>query len=302
MNALSLLNPTSRKRQIFCLGAKATLFSPESSPIRSDKVDTPTQKAIRMLFPSFPDHFYFSPVRQSRTRQDKYGNFFRLTNVALFFFFLLGGPASGRAACGEDASALAQELVAEEQALRVTIQFVRSSKEKMQTLNAALQDLLAQPPPDSDQSLARQLASLRRTEVEPKRQTLENLRAQHEESRRQWERGHQQLNPQLAEAQTAFQAKTLSRDDFCRVRETYQTALRLYLQGMQSYRRGMDFYARALNTYADQFLSPYLKGFTEPQQWVDLITQLRQGNFLHDILVPMTTNAIRGVPPDAPPE
>jgi hypothetical protein len=172
----------------------------------------------------------------------------------------------------------------------------------MQMLDAELQDLLAQPPPGYDQSLARQLASLRRTEVEPKRQTLENLRAQHEESRRQWERGHQQLNPQLAEAKTAFQAKTLSRDDFCHVRETYQTALRLYLQGMQSYRKGMDLYARALNVYADQFLSPYLKGFTDPQQWVDLIAQLQQGNFLHDILVPMTTNAIRGVPPDAPPQ
>jgi hypothetical protein len=235
-------------------------------------------------------------------RRGKYENFFRLTNVGLFVFLLLGIPASGRAACGENASALAQALVAEEQALGVTVQSVRSSKEKMQMLDAALQDLLAQPPPDSDRSLARQVASLRRTEVEPKRQTLENLRAQHEESRRQWERGHQKLNPQMAEAQTAFQAKTLSRDDFCRVRETYQTALRLYLQGMQSYRRGMDLYAQALNTYTDQFLSPYLKGFTEPQQWVALITQLRQGKFLQDILVPMTTNAIRGVPPDAPTE
>jgi chromosome segregation ATPase len=207
-----------------------------------------------------------------------------------------------RSACGEDASALTQELVLEEQAVRTTVEMVRSSKEHLQTRGAELQDLLSQPPPNYDQVLARQLATLRRTEVEPKRQMLENLRAQHEESRRQWERGHQQLRPQLAEAQTAFQAKTLSRDDFCRVRENYQNAIRLYLQGIQTYRKGMELYARALDTYTDQFLLPYCKGFTEPRYWVDLIAQLKQGNFLHDILVPMTTNAIRGAPPDAAPE
>lgn len=220
----------------------------------------------------------------------------------LFILFLCDHQTLSRAACGEEASALAQELVAEEQALRTTIQLVRSSKEHMQLREAELRDLLAQPPADYDQSLARQLAALRQTEIEPKRQTLENLRSQHEESRRQWERGHRQLRPQLAEAQTAFQAKTLSRDDFCRVRETYQSALRLYLQGMQSYRKGMDLYARALNIYTDQFLLPYSKGFTEPKQWVDLIAQLRKGNFLHDVLVPMMTSAIRSVPPDIPPE
>lgn len=220
----------------------------------------------------------------------------------LLLFFLCDHHTLSHAECGEETSTLAQELVSEEQALRTTIQFVRSSKENMQLREAELRDLLAQPPADYDQSLARQLASLRRTEIEPKRQTLENLRSQHEESRRQWERGHRQLRPQLAEAQTAFQAKTLSRDDFCRVRETYQRALRLYLQGMQSYRKGMDLYARALNIYAEQFLLPYSKGFTEPKQWVDLIAQLRKGNFLHEVLVPMTTNAIRSVPPDIPPE
>jgi hypothetical protein len=202
-------------------------------------------------------------------------------------------------ACGETASALAQELVAEEQALRTTVQAVRASRERLQTFDAELQSLLAQPPPNYDKSLARQLAALRRTEVEPKRQTLENLRAQHEESRRQWERGHRQLGPQLAEAQSAFQAKTISREEFCRVRDMYQHALSLYLQGMQSYRQGMDLYARALTVYVDRFLTPYRNGFNESQQWKDLLVELKQGNFLHDVLVPMTANAVRGSPPDA---
>ncbi len=138
--------------------------------------------------------------------------------------------------------------------------------------------------------------------MEPKRQTLENLRSQHEEARRQWERGHHLLYPQLAEAQAAFRAKTITDEEFCRVRETYQQALRLYLQGMQNYRRGLDLYARALNIYIDRFLTPYSKGFSDPQQWKDLIAQLNRHDFLHDILIPMTANAVRSIPPDVPPE
>jgi hypothetical protein len=71
---------------------------------------------------------------------------------------------------------------------------------------------------------------------------------------------------------------------------------------MQDYRRGMDLYARALDECADRFLTPSIKGFTDPRSWEELIVQLKRGDFLHDILVPMTVNAIRSVPPDAPPE
>lgn len=216
--------------------------------------------------------------------------------------FLLSCFLSAHAACGENASALAQAIVLEEQALRLTEQTVRSSKNRLHTFDADLQALLANPPPTYDQALARQLAALRRTEVEPKRRTLENLRAQHEESRRQWERGHRQLGPQLAEAQTAYRAQTITNDEFCRVQNTYAHAIRLYIEGMQSYRRGMELYARALDECVDRFFIPSIKGFTDSRYWEGLIAELRQGDFLHDILVPMTVNAIRSVPPDAPPE
>ncbi|HXG22798.1 MAG TPA: hypothetical protein VNN62_27455 [Methylomirabilota bacterium] len=220
----------------------------------------------------------------------------------MFLLLNLVHPLVSRAACGEAISATTQELIAEEQALHTTEQTVRSSRTRLQMLEAQLQDLLAQPPANYDQTLARKLAALRRMEVEPKRRTLENLRVQHEDSRKQWERGRRLLNPQLVEAQTAFQAKTMTHEEFCRVRETYQQALRLYLQGMQSYRQGMDLYARALNECADRFFTPYINGFTEPRQWEELIAQLQRGDFLHDILIPMTANAVRSVPPDAPPE
>ncbi|MGE0683017.1 MAG: hypothetical protein AB7P69_19205 [Candidatus Binatia bacterium] len=216
--------------------------------------------------------------------------------------FLLGRCPPAHAACDDNVSALTQEIVLEEHALRMTEQAVRSSKTKLQMFDADLQALLANPPPTYDRTLARQLATLRRTEVESKRRTLENLRAQHEESRRQWERGHQRLGPQLAEARTAYRAQTITSDEFCRIQETYAHALRLYIEGMKDYRRGMELYTRALDECVDRFLSPSIKGFTDPRYWEELIVQLERGDFLHDILVPMTVNAIRSVPPDAPPE
>lgn len=220
----------------------------------------------------------------------------------LLLSMILGRFLSAHAACGESIPAMTQALVLEEQALRATEQTVHSSITKLQAFDAELQALSANPPPTYNKELARQLALLRRTEADPKRRTLENLRAQHEEARRQWERGHQRLGPQLAEARLAYRAQTITDDEFCRVQETYAHALRLYLQGMQDYRRGMDLYAHALDEYVQRFLIPYITGFTDPQDWEELITQLKQGSFLQDILVPMTVNAIRGVPPDAPPE
>jgi DNA anti-recombination protein RmuC len=166
--------------------------------------------------------------------------------LALFLVFSPFTPQA-YAACGEEISATTQELVAEEQALQTTEQHVRSSREQLRMLDTDLQGLLTNPPESFDKTLARQLAALRSREIEPKRRTLENLRTQHEEARQQWERGHRLLSPQLVEAQTAFQAKTLSREDFCRVREAYHQALRLYLAGMQNYRQGMNLYARALD-------------------------------------------------------
>lgn len=213
---------------------------------------------------------------------------------------LLALPTPSHAACGEELPAMTQELVAEEQALRTTTQAVRASQERMRAAEAQLQDLRSTPPETYDRTLARQLTALRLTEIEPKRRTLENLRAQHEESREQWERGHRLLSPQLVEAKNALQAKTITQDDFCRVRENYLQALRLYAQGMQNYRRGMELYARALDEYTDQFLTPSIRGFNEPQHWERLIAKLQQGDFLHNVLVPLTANAIRSAPPDAP--
>lgn len=235
-------------------------------------------------------------LRQSASR----GPFF-LYGV-LLLSMSLGRFPSAHAACGENVLAMTQATVSEEQALRATEQTVHSSTTKFQAFNAQLQALLADPPPTYNKDLARQLALLRRTEADPKRRTLENLRAQHEEARRQWERGHQRLGPQLAEARLAYRAQTITDDEFCRVQETYARALQLYLQGMQDYRRGMNLYARALDEYVQRFLIPYITGFTNPQDWEELIARLEQGDFLQDILVPMTVNAIRGVPPDAPPE
>src|SRR5215475_10684917 len=219
--------------------------------------------------------------------------------VPIFFLSFL---APAQSACGEATQETLRALSAAEQALRATGQAVQSSRTRMQQADAALREVLAHPPADYDQTLARQVATLRYTEVEPKRQTLEHLRGQHEEARRQWERGHQMLGPQLAEAQAAFQSQTMPQEEYCQIREAYLQALHLYLQGMQRYRTGMDLYARALAAYTDQLLIPYMQGFTDRQQWEILISQLQKRDFLHEFLLPLTANAIRIMPPDSPPE
>jgi hypothetical protein len=142
--------------------------------------------------------------------------------------------------------------------------------------------------------------ALRRTEVERKLDMLDWLRAQHEDSRRHWEHGYQLLNAQLATARAAFQAQTLSTDRYCGVQKRYQQALQLYWHGMQRYRIGMDLYAQALDAYGTRFLLLYTQGFSHQQLWEGLIWQLEQGNFLYDVLIPLTANAIRSSPPAVP--
>jgi hypothetical protein len=222
--------------------------------------------------------------------------------MLLFGVLGLGLPTLTPATCGEGLEELRRELSGEEQGLRTTEQTVRAAKADFLSRDATLREAMAHPPPGYDPALARRLVELRRTEVEPKRATLERLRAQQEEARQQWERGHQLLYSQLVEARTAFQAKTLSQAEYCRIREAYRQALSLYRQGIEQYRAGMDFYRQALAAYGERFLIPYTQGFRDRQQWVRVIQQLERGDFLQDILVPMTAHAVRSSPPQAPPE
>ena len=226
-----------------------------------------------------------------------------MTRTTLCFsFLLLCLPVGVYAACGEELEGVRRELDTEEQGIRTTEQAVRAAKAEFLSRDAALREVMAHPPAGYDQNLASHLVELRRTEVEPKRAMLERLRAQHEEGRKQWERGHQMLYSQFVQARTALQEQRLSQDDYCRVREAYVQALRMYRDGMQAYRAGMDLYARALTAYAERFLVPYAQGFSDREQWVRLTRQLERGDFLQDLLVPMTANAVRSAPPEAPPE
>ena len=214
----------------------------------------------------------------------------------------LARAPSVQAACGEALAETHRAVAAEAQALHVTEQTVRATRAEMLSREAALREaLLAHRPRDYPRELVQRVDALRRTEVELKLEMLERLRAQHEESRRHWEYGHHLLRPQITDARTAFQAHTLSADDYCGVQERYRQALHLYRQGMQQYRTGMDLYTQALGAYGTRFLLLYTQGFTHQQLWAVLIQQLERGDFLHDFLIPLTANAIRSPPPEAPP-
>ena len=210
-------------------------------------------------------------------------------------------PLLLHAACGEGGEEVRQALVAEEQGVRAIEQTVRVARTEFLSRDTALREAMVNPPPDYDRDLARRLTELSRTEVEPKRAMLERLRAQHEEGRQQWERGRRLLQVQFIEARTAFAEQRIVRDEYCRVREAYLQALSMYRDGMQGYRTGMDFYSKTLAAYGERFLIPYIQGFSDRQQWVTLILRLERRDFLQDLLVPMTANAVRSSPPNAPP-
>jgi tetratricopeptide (TPR) repeat protein len=211
-------------------------------------------------------------------------------------------PRAAHAGCGEGAQALNAALAAEEQALRATEYAVETVNVALRSHDTLLREAMAHPPAGYVRTLAHRLVRVRRHEVEPKRAMLERLRAQHEDARRQWERGRALLYAQLVEARRALQEQRISMAQFCEVREAHLQALRLYLQGMQGYRAGMDLYAQALNQYDKDFVMPYIYGFDDPQQWELLLRQLQSGDFLQDILLAMTSNVLRSRPPQEPPE
>ena len=146
------------------------------------------------------------------------------------------------------------------------------------------------------------MAQLRREEVDPKRAILDRLRSQHEAGWKQWERGHRLLHAQFVAARSAFETQASSAEEYCAIREAYLRALRLYRRGVETYRLGLELYARALAEYGDRFLTPYALGFEEPGYWRGLVHFLEQGDFLQEVLVPMTANAFRSSPPEEPPD
>jgi len=216
-------------------------------------------------------------------------------------FLLIFLPTLPYASCGEEVETVREQLAVEERGVRAVEQRVRAAKAEFLSRDTALREAMTNPPADYDRDLARRLVALRLSEVEPKREMLERLRSQHEEGRREWERGRQLLQTQLTGARAALETQTIDQQEYCRVREAYLQALLMYRDGMQGYRTGMDFYARALAAYGERFLIPYSRGFSDRQHWVVLIQQLDRGDFLQDLLVPMTANAVRSSPPTAPP-
>jgi hypothetical protein len=224
--------------------------------------------------------------------------------IAIIALCLLGvaPPLAAQPRCGDGAQALNEALAVEEQALRETEYAVEAVNRALLNHHALLREALVRPPAGYARTLERRLANVHGRDIEPKRAMLERLRAQHEDARRQWERGRALLYTQLVEARRALQERRISMEKFCEIREAHLQALGLYLQGMQGYRAGMDLYARALNQYDKDFLMPYLHGFDDPQQWELLLQQLRHGDFLQDVLLAMTSNVVRSRPPQEPPE
>jgi len=216
---------------------------------------------------------------------------------------LLHSVASGaQAACAEDLEGTRRAVAYTLYGLRTTKEAVREAEAKTHGRVAVMQELRLHPPEDYDSTLARQVGKLRRSIVRPKRALLAQLREQHEDARRHWERGMRLIHEQFLEAQEAFQEQLLTPDVYCYARESYLRALSLYRNGLEHYRTGLALYADGLNAYRERFVVPCVQGYTKPYQWQALVERLEREDFLQEFLSPLRTNALRNAPRDIPPD
>ena len=216
---------------------------------------------------------------------------------------LLHSVASqAQAACAEDLEETRRAVAYALYGLRTTREAVRAAEARTHGREAVLQELRLHPPEDYDSTLARQVGKLRRSIVRPKRALLAQLREQHEDARRHWERGIRLIHAQFLEAQAAFQEQLLTPEAYCYARESYLRALSLYRNGLEHYRTGLALYADGLNAYRERFVVPCLQGYTDPYQWQVLVERLEREDFLQEFLSPLTTNALRNAPQDIPPD
>ena len=213
-----------------------------------------------------------------------------------------GVASEALAACGEDLEGTRQTVAYALYGLRTTKEAVREAEAKTRGRVAVMQELRLHPPKDYDTTLARQVEKLRRSIIRPKRALLAQLKEQHEDARRHWERGIRLIHAQFLEAQAAFQEQLLTQEAYCYARESYLRALSLYRNGLEHYRTGLALYADGLNAYRERFVVPCVQGYTNPYQWQVLVERLEREDFLQEFLSPLTTNALRNAPQDIPPD
>ena len=206
------------------------------------------------------------------------------------------------AACGERLEEAEQTVGFVLYGLRSAKEAVRAAESKTRNRESVLQDLRIHPPEEYDQELARQIGKMRRNIVRSKRALLDQLRAQHDAARQQWERGIRLVQEQFFDAKEAYQEKVLTEEAYCHAREVYIQALDMYRDGLEQHKTGLALYVDGLNAYREQFLIPCIRGYDNPSLWYALIERLEQEEFLQEFLTPLTASAIRSAPPEIPPK
>ena len=206
------------------------------------------------------------------------------------------------AACGERLEEAERSVGFVLYGLRTVKNAVREAESETRGREAVYQNLRIHPPEEYDEALARQIGKIRRNRVRPKRALLVQLREQHEDARRQWERRIRLVHDRLREAEGARRENTLTEAAYCRAREVYAEALVRYQGGLEQYQTGLVLYAEALNAYREQFVIPVIRGYANPSLWQALVTRFEQDDFLQEFLNSLTASAIRSLPPEMPPD
>lgn len=227
---------------------------------------------------------------------------FKWGSVCCAFIVWLSSAGATFAACGERIEEVERSVGLVLNGLWTVKNAVREAESETRGREAVAQNLRIRPPEEYDEALARQIGKIRRNMVRPKRALLDQLREQHAQARRQWEREIRLVHAQFLEAEEAYRANPLTEAVYCRAREVYVEALSRYRGGLEQYRTGLALYTDALNAYREQFVIPCIRGYENPSLWQALITRFEQDDFLQELLNALTANAIRSLPPEPPPD
>ena len=190
---------------------------------------------------------------------------------------LLGWAGPGIADCGEGLDEIERAVGIELAELRVDTETAREVDALTEGSETAFRALYRyrpeEVPPRYDAALHRQVRTLHRNVVAPKRKRLTGLRDRATMAYRAQERQVRQDQTRFFEAAALGRDEGADRSEFCRARAAYAAGLDRYRTALVRYRAGLRTYTTGLDVYREHFLGPALRGYHDPAVWTALIAR-----------------------------
>lgn len=190
---------------------------------------------------------------------------------------LLGCVGLGGADCGKGLDEIERAVGIELAELRVDAETAREADALTEGSETAFHALYRyrpeEYPPRYDAALHRQVRTLHRNVVAPKRQRLSRLRDRAAAAYRAQERQVRQDQTKFFEAAALVQDEGADRSELCRARAAYAAGMNRYRAELVRYRAGLKTYTTGLDAYREQFLGPAMRGYRAPAVWTALVAR-----------------------------